>query len=289
MRIQRWPFYLGDAVLLVAAVLIYQTGTRPLRSWELALAVLCIIAGGVLGVIPALVEYKTLAKLAESDRLTSVMDQMRNLEAVAAGISSATSRWQEAQGHADKTAEAARGISERMTAEVQGFTEFMKRASDSERSAMRLEIEKLRRVESEWVQVVVRMLDHVYALYIGASRSGQPRLVEPVGNFRQACVEATRRVGLVPFAEVDSETFDPERHQLTEGDPKEAIGKPVGEVIASGYTYQGRVLRPALVKLREASSAEKEIAPAPAEPAEGEPKAQTDLPLGDVEASPAQS
>ena len=48
-----------------------------------------------------------------------------------------------------------------MTGEVQALTEFMKRANDSERATLRLEVEKLRRWESEWLQVAVQMLDHV--------------------------------------------------------------------------------------------------------------------------------
>jgi hypothetical protein len=48
-----------------------------------------------------------------------------------------------------------------MTGEVQAFTEFMKRANDSERATLRLAVAKLRRGASQWLQVAVRMLDHV--------------------------------------------------------------------------------------------------------------------------------
>ena len=58
---------------------------------------------------------------------------------------------------------------------------------------VRLEVEKLRRAEGEWLQVLVRVLDHVYALHLGALRSGQPNLIEQLSNFQNACRDAARR------------------------------------------------------------------------------------------------
>jgi molecular chaperone GrpE (heat shock protein) len=108
----------------------------------------------------------------------------------------------------------------------------------------------LRRAEADWLQVLVRMLDHVFALRVGAQRSGQPRLIEQLGNFQNACNDAARRVGLTPFVPSDADSFDPERHQLAEGDSKTAIGAKVGETVAAGYSFQGKLLRLALVRLR---------------------------------------
>jgi len=78
-------------------------------------------------------------------------------------------------------------------------------------ATLRLEVEKLRRVESEWLQVAVRMLDHVYALHQGACRSGQPHLIEQVGSFQNACRDAARRVGVTPFTANEGEPFDAQR------------------------------------------------------------------------------
>jgi len=96
----------------------------------------------------------------------------------------------------------------------------------------------------------VRMLDHVYALHQGASRSGQPKLAEQVGSFQNACRDAARRVGLTPFAANEGEPFDAQRHQLVEEGAKPPADAVVGATVATGYTFQGRLLRPALVRLR---------------------------------------
>jgi molecular chaperone GrpE (heat shock protein) len=252
-KVTKWPFFLGDALLLATASYIWFEIKAPLGVGPLSLAVLCVAAGAVLAVLPFLLEYRALARVAEAGALTTVVAQIQHLEKIAGQISGATGQWQSAQEQADKTARAASELAARMTAEASAFTEFLQRANDSEKATLRLEVEKLRRAENEWLQVLVRMLDHSFALHLGAVRSGQQTLIAQVGNFQNACREAARRVGLAPFIADQSEPFDAQRHQLIEGDDKAAAGALVSETLASGYTFQGRLLRPALVKLRNNS------------------------------------
>jgi molecular chaperone GrpE (heat shock protein) len=208
------------------------------------------VGGALLGIAPFLLEYDALVKAAQARELTTVVSLLKDLEGIAGQISGTTGKWQDAQEQADKTAAMARDIADRMTGELQAFTEFMKRADESERATLRLEVEKLRRAESDWLHVLVRLLDHVYALHLGACRSGQSRLIEQVGNFQAACRDAARRVGLAPFAAGEGEPFDAQRHQLMEEGATAPAAAVVGETIATGYTFQGKLLRPALVRLR---------------------------------------
>jgi molecular chaperone GrpE (heat shock protein) len=253
-KLAKWPFYLGDALLLGAAYFICYQGKLPMGHWEMCLAVLCLAAGAVLSSAPFVLEYRARMKVAEAGALTSVVSQIQNLESIAGQISGATGRWQEAQEQAEKTAAGARDIAERMTAEVKSFTEFLQRANDSERATLRLEVEKLHRGENEWLQVLVRMLDHVFALNQGARRSGQPNLIEQLSRFQDACRDATRRVGLAPFTASEAEPFDAQRHQLVEPAVKPPAGATVAETIATGYTFQGKLLRPALVRLQDSGT-----------------------------------
>ena len=142
--------------------------------WAMTMVVLCVAAGAVLGITPFVLEYQATLKLAEANALATVASQMQNLENIAGQITRATSQWQDVQQSADKTAASAHSIAERMAAEVKGFAQFMEQVNDREKATLRLEVEKLRRVETEWLQVLVRMLDHVYALHVGAVRSSQP-------------------------------------------------------------------------------------------------------------------
>ncbi len=251
-RLSKWPFFLGDLLLLGAAYFIYFQSKLPMGVWEILFVVSCVAGAACLGIMPFLLEYRLLLKLTEARTLTTALEQMHNLETLSTQISNATGQWQLMRTEAGETTAAAKGIAERMTAEVKAFTEFMQRANDAERANLKLEVEKLRRAENDWLQALVRMLDHVYALHVGALRSGQPNLIMQLGNFQTACRDAARRVGLTPFAAEPSEPFDAQRHQRVNsdgnGDPEpEAL---IAETVATGYTLQGQLVRPALVRLQ---------------------------------------
>ena len=250
-KLSKWPFLLGDGLLVGMACFICFQSKFALGHWELCFVILCVVGGALLGIAPFLLEYDALVKVVEAGSLTTVVSQLQDLHGIAGQISGATSQWQDVHVAAEKTANAAHEIGERMTSEVKAFTEFMQRANDSEKANLRLEVEKLRRAEGDWLQVLVRMLDHVFALHQGAIRSGQPALIEQVGNFQNACRDAARRVGLTPFAANEAEPFDAKRHQLIEEGATPAPDAVVADTVAAGYTYQGRLVRPALVRLRE--------------------------------------
>jgi molecular chaperone GrpE (heat shock protein) len=249
LAVPKWGFFLGDALLVGAAVLIYSKAEAPLGIWQGGLILLGVGTGAFLTILPYVLEYRVLARLAENQALTDAVEQIQNLQKVGEQIAAATARWQSVQEVADRVAGTSQAIAERMTAEAKAFTEFMQRANDSEKATLRLEADKLRRAESDWVHVLMRMLDHVYALHVGAVRSGQPNLISQLDHFQHACRDAARRIGLAPFAADATEPFDAQRHQLMEGEEAHE-GATVAETIATGYTFQGRLLRPALVRLQ---------------------------------------
>jgi molecular chaperone GrpE (heat shock protein) len=249
-KLSKWPFFAGDALLLAAAFSIFYQSKLPMGASQLSVASFCIAIGAVFGIMPFVLEYRTASKLAESSALTTVVSQLEKLDKMATQISGATGQWQTVQEQADKTAGLAQRIAERMGEEIKAFTEFLQRANDGEKATLRLETEKLHRAERDWIQVLIRMLDHTYALHQGALRSGRQDLIAQLGSFQAACRDAARRVGLTPFAAQESEPFNPECHQLTDGDNTPTTDAVVADTIATGYTFQGKLVRPALVRLQ---------------------------------------
>jgi len=247
----RWPFLLAAAALFGLAAILVLFRHASLDSGTLVACILCAIAGAALATVPFVLEYRARTLMAEADRLAEAMTGVQNLEQLAAQIGYATSQWHLVRESADKTARNAKDIAQGMAVEVKNFGEFLQRANDGEKSALRLEVEKLRRSEGEWLQVLIRMLDHVFALHQAAERSGQPRLIEQIRQFQSVCHDAVRRIGLTPFVASPAEPFDGQRHQVFEGPDKPAPGAAVTETVATGYTYQGRLLRPALVRLQQ--------------------------------------
>jgi len=257
-KVPKWPFIAAEVVVLVGGYIFAMQAPHSLGHWKVF--VVCVAAGAALGIIPYILDYRAMAKIIEINALGTVAEKIQNLDQFCAQISAATGRWaavQEFVGeNAEKTATAARQIADKISAEVREFSEFQKKMNDSEKAAMRLEVEKLRRGESEWLQMVVRILDHTFALHVAAVRSNQPRVAEQIAQFQNACQSAVRRMGLNTFVAQSNEPFDGARFKLVDTNEKPADGAIISETLAAGYTFQGKLLRAALVRVREAAPAQ---------------------------------
>jgi molecular chaperone GrpE (heat shock protein) len=262
-KVPKWPFITAQLILIVGGYIFAVQAPHAIRHWEVFVA--CVAAGAGVGIIPFIMDYRAMGKVIEINALGAVAEKIQNLDQFCAQISAATGRWaavQEFVGeNAEKTATSARQIADKMSAEVRDFSEFMKKMNDSEKSALRLEVEKLRRGESEWLQMLVRILDHIFALHAAAIRSSQPKMIEQAAQLQNACQGAVRRLGLNGFIAQPNEPFDAARHQLVDPKEKPADGAVVGETLAAGYSFQGKLIRPALVRVREAATAPAETAP----------------------------
>ena len=270
-KVPKLPFIAAEVVVLVGGYMFAAHFPHSIGYWKVFVA--CVVAGAAIGIIPYILDYRAMAKIIEVNGLGAVAEKIQNLDQFCAQISAATGRWaavQEFVGeNAEKTATAARQIADKISGEVREFSEFMKQMNDSEKSAMRLEIEKLRRGESEWLQMVVRILDHTFALHVAAVRSNQPKVAEQIAQFQNACQGAVRRMGLNAFIGQPNERFDAARHKLVDSNEKPADGSPISETLAAGYTFQGKLLRAALVRVREAAPA---ASPVPASAPQSTPQ-----------------
>jgi len=196
-RLPKLPFVFADIVLLGVACLIFWRSQAPMTPWDMFFCAASVALGAVLCVAPFLLEYRAATKLTEADRLADAVLQIENIEIIGRQINHATANWQAAHEQANKSVEAAREIAESITAEARSFSEFLKKSNETEKNHLRLEVDKLRRAESEWLQILVRILDHIFALNQAAVHSGQANLVKQLDQFQNACRDISRRVGLV--------------------------------------------------------------------------------------------
>ena len=256
-KVPKWPFLIANAVLIAAAYALIRFAAHPISLWEIITATAAVALGAWLGCLPFILDYRATGKLIEVHAVGEVSEKIQDLKQFAAQVSTATDQWarvqEVTQDGAKKTVAAANEISERITTEIREFNEFQVKLNDTEKGALRLEVEKLRRTEGEWLQVVARILDHIFALHNAAARSGQPELAEQIGNFQNACRDAARRVGLTPFVAEPGESFDKERHRA-HGVENPSADAVAAETLAPGMTFQGRLIRPALVRLHDANA-----------------------------------
>jgi len=245
----RWPFWLADAALLAVAFWVAYHGRPHFGPVHAAACVLAVAAGAFLSVSPYLIHYKSLQTQEKHEALLTALGRLDRLTEIQNSIQSASSNWQLAQESSKQIIQSCREISDKMSVEAKAFGQFLQSTQDQERAQLRLEIEKLKRSEGDWLQVCVRTLDHVYALHAAARRSQQPELATQIGNFRAACQDAARRIGLVMFEAQPGENFDARGHQPVEGGPEPAPGSIILETMGPGYTFQGQLLRRAVVTL----------------------------------------
>ena len=240
----------ADAIFLALAALLLGQGHKPLLWWEAWLLIACVAAGAVCGLYPLLQRNQDEQALAQARVLAEALNQIQKIDEVAAQIVGATNQWREFRQQTDEISASSKSLAGAIAAEARNFSEFLQKANDSEKSHLRLEAEKLRRAEVEWLQVVIHILDHVSGLYQAARQSGQPALIEQLGQFHNGCRDIARRVGLAPLTGREGEPFDPNLHQLKEK-AAPAENAAVAETLAPGYTFQGKLVRRALVALKE--------------------------------------
>ncbi len=250
-KIPKWPFLLGDALLLGFAFYIVWQSPHPISQWQTIVCLAAAAVGALLGVAPFILDYRAILRLVEVNALGEVGSKIQELERLAAQINAATGEWINVQTQAEKISAGADEIAGRMAGEVRQFSEFIQKMNDSEKAALRLEVEKFHRGEAEWLHVLVRILDHIFALHAAAVRSNQPQLAEQITHFQNACRGVARRVGITPFVAEPDESFNPERHQALDAKAKPPPDAAVAETVGVGYTFQGKLLRPALVRLKE--------------------------------------
>lgn len=252
------PFVIADVLFLAMACVIFGVSHRPMLWWEAGLMVGCGSGAALSLMAPFLRQDRNQQALEQTAGLADVAKSLKELEQLSAHIHAATAQWNQLDSHTGQTLEHARQLSQNFAAEAKAFAEATQKNGEAEKGHLRVELEKLRRAEGEWLQTMVRIMDHVFALYQAALRSGQRNLAEQIGLFQDSCRETARKVGLLAVAPRNGDLFDTRLHQLRDNGaaPEKAT---VGEILASGYSYQGQLVRRAMVALPELKSEQNDL------------------------------
>lgn len=258
-RLPKWPFYVAD--LLLSAVIIfvlYQLGAFE-GTTDMVIVTVCIAGAAIaawISILPWLKEHQASVRLSDTSNLKTSLEQIKSVEKVADLIRQSNAQWQSVQDASARTVASAREITEKMRVEAEEFMKFIAQAHGQERAGLRLEVEKLRRMEGDWIKVSVQILDHIFALTRAAERSGQAQLIRQLHQFQNACRDVARRMGLATFVPTQGEPYDERAHQLPNSQTAAQEGDKVQDVLASGFTYQGQLLRRSLVVLDSAQQPE---------------------------------
>ncbi len=248
-RINKFPFLVTDLVFIGVALGIIYRSQAPLGGAQIFAVIACVALGAWACVTPFLRDHDVDVRLAESDNLTDTVQQIRQIKDVGLAVQTATARWQIFQENSTETTAAMQRMANQLSNDARNFAESLRQANDIEKTALRLEVDKRKRTESDWLKVMVMLLDHVNALYQAGVRSGQQNVIQQLGGFQAACRDVVRRVGLVAVEVQPGEPFNPAAHRLPEENQSVPEGAVIAGMLAPGITFQGQLVRPVLVAL----------------------------------------
>ena len=248
-KISKLPFVITDLVCLAAALGIVWMSQVPIGGAAILAIVACVALGAWACVTPFLRDHDMAVRLAESDNLHDTVRQIQQLKDVATAVQNATAQWHILQENAGQAATAMEKMATQLGNDARNFAQSLQQSNDAEKTALRLELDKRKRAEGDWLKILVTMLDHTHALYQAGVRSGQAPVIAQLGSFQAACRDVVRRVGLVAVEARAGELFNPATHALT--DPKQVppAGATIAATLATGFSYQGQFVRPVLVAL----------------------------------------
>ena len=247
VAVPKWPFLFADAIFIGLGYWISTLIQGPAQPWQVISILVCALFGASFAIAPFYFEFKAEAKAIEIAQLTSVAKEVGNMKAVAKKISEASENWDSVQEASAQTAKLAEEIAEGIQASVKEHDAFMTKACTDELKTLRLEVEKFRRMETDWAKSLVSVLDLVYRLERSAAASGKKPFIKTTGIFQNHCRDEARRVGLVAFEAEQGAVFDPELHAVPDGEKAPEDTAKIAETRLPGFRLQGQIIRKPLV------------------------------------------
>lgn len=256
------PFVVTDLVLILTAVGILTFTQHPLSGSAIWTITLLVASGAWIAVTPWIMEQRSKTRLAELDGLKGVEESIQKMNSFSDGVNSALLSLSNVQEIAQASAKRAAEAEEKIAQYGQDFEERFTKAANYEKSALQLEIDKLKRIEKDWVSSASGMLDHILALASAGIHSGKPEIAEQMKRFRAACLEIASHAGIQPYMPAPTELYNPEKHAVPPNAPEPATEAKIARVLAPGFLYLGTLVRKAMILTEDMEFTQEAGAPA---------------------------
>ena len=148
-RPPKWPFFLGDGILLVVACLIGLLAPSPLSATELSLIFGCVALGAVLAVLPALLDSAAAQREAEAALQLKLAEQNTKLQHAAETLASIAGQLKSAHEATARAVHTAENLPYRLQEKIAEFTTALQERDDEEKASMAKELEALRDAEGD--------------------------------------------------------------------------------------------------------------------------------------------
>lgn len=199
--VARWPFYLGDIVLLGLACLAILYGGVPLPTPNIVIAVVCALAGIGLLVAPYLLEFDTKLKIAQEAAKSAADSQAKRLGHAAEQLSNVISRSQSTEEQAGQALGSLEDLSEKLAAQIEELTQVLARDGSPSADDPIGEISSLLQARDQQIKGLATKLSGVEKALIELADRESPAPAKPADS--QAPPVA------VSVPEAPKEKFDP--------------------------------------------------------------------------------
>jgi hypothetical protein len=148
-RLPKLPFFVADAVLLIAAAALAKFSAHPLDTTIVVLIAVLVMIGAGLIIAPFIIAY--VADHAESlqRERERVNDQVARLHAATESLARAAAQIKAVEDAVHKVARDAETLPYRMQEKLAEFNETLAAKEDSDREALETELEELRAANSD--------------------------------------------------------------------------------------------------------------------------------------------
>ncbi len=148
-RLPKLPFFVADAVLLIAAAALAKFSAQPLDITILVLIAVLVMVGAGLIVAPFIIAYIADNAEALQRERERVNDQVARLHAATESLARAAAQIKAVEEAAHKAARDAETLPYRMQEKLAEFNETLAAKEDSDREALETELEELRATHTD--------------------------------------------------------------------------------------------------------------------------------------------
>ncbi|HEX9783793.1 MAG TPA: hypothetical protein VGA56_13800 [Opitutaceae bacterium] len=143
--VNRWPFILGDLLLLAVACGVVAVDKSPPGLTTIIIVCVCVLAGVGLWIAPYMMQFEAAVRLAEASARDQLEAQGRRLVQAAEQLSNAVSRSQSTEEQAGQALGTLEEVAEKLAAQADDFAQALARSSEREIAELKTQIERLAR------------------------------------------------------------------------------------------------------------------------------------------------
>jgi hypothetical protein len=122
--IVKWPFFAGDGLCIATAAAILLLAEQPLARGVTAAAVVCLLIGAFLAIMPYLIGHEVRLRMAEASVHASIEGQIRKATGFAEQLNHSVSRSQATAEGVEKILASAEESMEKLSEQVESITQW---------------------------------------------------------------------------------------------------------------------------------------------------------------------